>query len=115
MTHLFIHVGFAISTAVVPISVGTVMFLLGIATCTAGLAMLARVKCKRVTHHSSQPPPSVTDRYEMVNEVGRRAPPGEGVYAEVGKQVPQTDRHTNHYQELVLAMMERNEYATIKT
>ncbi len=96
----------------VPISIGTLMFLVGIATFITGVVML--VRAKRVQHHSSQPPPPGTDHYEMVDEGGKRAALGPGVYEEVDKQDTQTDRHTNHYQELDLAKMERSEYAFTK-
>ena len=96
----------------VPISAGALMFLVGIATFIAGVVML--VRAKRVLHHSSQPPPSETDHYEMVDEGGKRAPLGAGVYEEVDKQDTQTDGHTKHYQELDLAKMERREYASMK-
>ena len=105
-------VGPDIATAVVPMSVGTVMFLMGIATFIASVVML--VRAKRVLHHSSQTPPPGTDHYEMVDEGEKRAPLGTGVYEEVDKQDTQTDGHTKHYQELDLAKMERGEYATIK-
>ena len=88
------------------------MFLVGIATITAGVVML--VRAKRVLHHSSQPPPPGTDHYEMVDEGEKSAPPGPVVYNKVDKQDTQTDGHTKHYQELDLAKMERREYATIK-
>ena len=88
------------------------MFLVGIATFIAGVVML--VRAKRVLHHSSQPPPPGTDHYEMVDEGGKRAPLGAGVYEEVDKEATQTDGHTKHYQELDLAKMERREYASMK-
>ena len=88
------------------------MFLVGIATFIAGVVML--VRAKRVLHHSSQPPPSGTDHYEMVDEGVKRAPLGAGVYEEVDKQGIQTDGRTKHYQELDLAKMEECKYATIK-
>ena len=103
-----------ISPTVVPISIGTVMFFLGIATFTAGMLMLARVKSKVTRKHSSQPPPPGTDHYEMVDEEVKSAPPGPVVYEEVDKQDTQTDGHTKHYQELDLTKMERREYASIK-
>ena len=95
-----------------PISIGALMVLLGIATFIAGVVML--VRAKRVLHHSSQPPPPGTDHYEMVDEGEKRAPPGPVVYEEVDKQDTQTDGHTKHYQELDLAKMEGREYASIK-
>ena len=104
--------GPAIPTVVLPISIGTLMALVGIITFIAGVVML--VRAKRVLHHSSQPPPPGTDHYEMVDEGGKRAPLGAGVYEEVEKQDTQTDGHTKHYQELDLAKMERSEYASIK-
>ena len=88
------------------------MVLVGIATFTAGVVMLARAK--RVLHHSFQPPPPGTDHYEMVDEKVKSAPPGPVVYEEVDKQDTQTDGHTKHYQELDLAKMERREYDSIK-
>ena len=88
------------------------MFFVGIATFIAGVVMLVRTK--RVLHHSSQPPPPGTDHYDMVDEEGKRAPLGAGVYEEVDKQDTQTDGHTKHYQELDLARMEECKYATIK-
>ena len=93
-------------------SIGTLMFLVGIATFIAGVVML--VRAKRVLHHSSQPPPPGTDHYEMVDEGVKRAPLGAGVYEEVNKQDTQTDGRTKHYQELDLAKMEECKYATIK-
>ena len=97
---------------VVPISIGTLMFLVSIATFTAGVVML--VRAKRVLHHSSQPPPPGTDHYEIIDEGGKRAPLGAGVYEEVDKQDTQTDGHTKHYQELDTAKMEGREYASIR-
>ena len=96
----------------VPISVSTVVCLMGIATFIAGVVML--VRAKRVLHHSSQTPPPGTDHYEMVDEGEKRAPLGAGVYEEVDKQDTQTNGHTKHYQELELAKMEECKYATIK-
>ena len=96
---------------VVPISIGTLMVLVGIATFTAGVVML--VRAKRVLHHSFQPPSPGTDHYEMVDERVKSAPPGPVVYEEVDKQDTQTDGHTKHYQELDLAKMESREYASI--
>ena len=96
----------------VPISIGALMFLVGIATFIAGVVMLFRAK--GVLHHSSQPPSPGTDHYEMVNDRGKRASLGAGVYEEVDKQDTQTDGHTKHYQELDLAKMEGREYASIK-
>ena len=101
-----------ISPTVVPISIGALMALVGIATFVAGVVML--VRAKRVLHHSSQPPPHRTDHYEMVDEGVKSAPPGPVVYEEVDKQDTQTDGHTKHYHELDLAKMERREYASIK-
>ena len=86
---------------------------MGIATFIAGVVML--VRAKRVLHHSSQPPPPGTDHYEMVDEGGKRAPLGAGVYEEVDKLDTHTDGHTKHYQELDLAKTERREYASIKS
>ena len=102
----------SIPTAVVPISIGALMFLVGIATLIAGVVML--VRAKRVLHHSSQPPPPGADLYVMVDERRKRAPLSAGVYEEVDKQDIQTDGHSKHYQELDLAKMERREYASIK-
>ena len=95
-----------------PLSVSALMFLVGIATFIAGVVML--VRAKRVLHHFSQPPPPGTDHYEMVDEEGKRAPLGAGVYEEVDKQDTQTDGHTKHYQELDMEKMEKREYASIK-
>ena len=97
---------------VVPIPIGTVMFLVSIATFIASVVML--VRAKRVLHHSSQPPPPGTDHYEMVDEGGKRGPLGAGVYEEVDKQNTQTDRHTKQYQELDMAKVQGREYASIK-
>ena len=97
---------------VVPISIGGLLGLVGIATFIAGVVML--VRAKRVLHHSSQPPPPGTDHYEMMDEGEKKAPLGAVVYKEVDKQDTQTDGRTKHYQELDLAKMERREYATIK-
>ena len=96
----------------VPVSAGSLTCLVGIATFIAGVVML--VRAKRILHHSSQPPPPGTDHYDMVNEGGKRAPLGAGVYEVVDKQDTQKDGHTKHYQELDLAKMERREYASIK-
>ena len=101
-----------IPTVVLPISIGSLMFLVGIATFIAGVVML--IRAKRVLHHSSQPPLPGTDHYEMVDEGGKRAPLGAGVYEEVEKQNTQTDGHTKHYQELNLTKMVGREYASIK-
>ena len=97
---------------VVPVSAGALMFIVGIATFIAGVVML--VRAKRVLHHSFQSPPPGTDHYEMVDERGKRAPLGAGVYEEVYKQDIQTEGHTKNYQELEVAKMERREYASIK-
>ncbi len=104
--------GLAVTAAVVPISIGTLMFLVGIVTFIAGVVML--VRAKRVLHHTSQPPPLETDHYEMVDEGGKRAPLGAGVYNKVHRLDIQTDGHTKHYQELDMAKMEECKYATIK-
>ena len=53
-----------------------------------------------------------TSLHDMVDEGGKKAPLGAGVY-EVDMQDTQTDGHTKHYQELDLAK-EGSEYATIK-
>ena len=97
---------------VVPISVGALMALVGIATFIASVLML--VRAKRVLHHSSQLPPHGTDHYEVVDEGGKRAPLGAGVYEEVDKQDTQKDGHTKHYQELDMAKIEGREYASIR-
>ena len=97
---------------VVPISAGTLTFLVGIATFIAGVVIL--IRAKRVLHHSSQPPPPGSDHYEMVDEGVKRAPLGADVYKKVDRQDTQTDGHTKHYQELDLAKMEECKYATIK-
>ena len=112
---LFIYpatAGPAISTAVVPISIATLMLLVGIATFIAGVVML--VRAKRVLHHSSQPPPPGTDHYEMVDEGGKRAPLGARVYEEVDKLETHADKLTKHYQELDVTEMKECKYATIK-
>ena len=96
----------------VPVSAGALMFIVGIATFIAGVVML--VRAKRVLHHSSQTPLTGTDHYEMVDEAGKRAPLGAGVYNKVHRLDIQTDGHTKHYQELDPAKMERREYASIK-
>ena len=101
-----------IPSTVVPISISAIMLVVGIATFTAGVVML--VRAKRVLYHASQPPPSGTDHYEMVDDREKRAPPGAGVYEEVDKQDTQTDGRTKHYQELDLTKMERREYVFIK-
>ena len=88
------------------------MFLVSIATFIASVVML--VRAKRVLHHSSQPSPTETEHYEMVNDGGKRACLGAGVYEEVDKQDTQTDGHTKHYQELDLTKMEGREYVSIK-
>ena len=69
---------------VVPISIGTLMFLVSIATFIAGVVML--VRARRVLHHSSQAPLPGTDHYEMVDDGVKRARLGAGVYEEVDKQ-----------------------------
>ena len=100
-------------TTVVPIAIsfGTLMVLLGIATFTAGIVML--VKVKRVLDHSHKPPPLEVDHYEIVDEGKKSASLSAVVYEEVDKQDTQTDRHPNHYQELELTKMAGNEYASI--
>ena len=97
---------------VVPISIGALMVLLGIAIFIAGVVMLVRAKW--ILHHSSQPPPPGTNHHEMVDEGEKRAPPGPVIYEELDKQNTQTDGRTKHYQELDPAKMERREYASIK-
>ena len=101
-----------VPSMVVPISAGTLTFLVGIVTFIAGVVML--VRAKRVLHHSSQTPPPGTDHYDMVDEGGKRAALGAGVYEEVDKQDTQTDGHTKHYQELDATKMEKREYTFIK-
>ena len=108
----FSNVGMATSVIVAPLSISALMALVGIATFIAGVVML--VRAKRVLHHSFQPPPPGTDHYEMVDEGGKRATLGAGVYEEVDKQDTQTDEHTKQYQELDMAKIEGSEYATIK-
>ena len=78
LIHISSYIKTCHSTVVVPISVGTLMLLVGVATFIAGVVMLRRGK--RVLHHSSQPPPPGTDHYELVDG-GKRAPLGAGVYA----------------------------------
>ena len=97
---------------VIPVSVGTLMLLVSIATFIARVVML--VRAKRVLHLSSQPPPPGTDHYAMMDEGGKRAPLGAGVYKVVDKQDTQTDGHTKHYQALDLAKIEGGKDATIK-
>ncbi len=96
----------------VPITIGTLIFLAGIAAFIAGVVML--VRAKRVLHHSSQPPPPGTDHYEMVDEGGKRAPLGAWVYEVVDKLETQADELTKHHQELDLTKMKECKYATIK-
>ena len=96
----------------VPISIGTLMFLVGIAAFIA--SVLTLVRAKRVLNRSSQHPPPGTEHYEMANEGVKRSTPGAGVYEEVDKQDTQKDGHPKHYQELDVAKMERREYAFIK-
>ena len=108
----FSTVGIATSIIVAPLCISALMALVGIATFIVGVVML--VRAKTVLHHFSQPPPTGTDHYEMVDEGVKKAPLGAGVYEEVDKQDTQTDRLTKHYQELDLAKVERSEYATIK-
>ena len=109
---LTLYAAACISLMVVPIFIGTLMALLGIVTFIVGVVML--VRAKRALHHSSQPPPTGTVHYEMVDEGQKRAPLGSGVDEEVDKQDTQTDGHTKNYQELDLAKMEGREYASIK-
>ena len=109
---LNLYADVCISSMVVPISIGTLMFLMSIATFIAGVVML--VRAKKILHHSSQPPPPGTDQYEMVNDGGKRLTLGAGVYEEVDKQDTQTGGHTKHYQELDQAKMEGREYASIR-
>ena len=63
----------------------------------AAFSVVMLVRVKRVLHHSSQPPPTGTDHYEMVDEGGKNTPLGAGVYEAVDKQDTQTDGHTKHY------------------
>ena len=74
----------ATSFIVAPLSFSTLMVLASIVTFIAGVVML--VRAKRVLQHSSQPPPPGTDHYELVDEGGKRAPLGAGVYEVVDKQ-----------------------------
>ena len=108
----FSTVGMATSIIVALLSISALMVLVGIVTFIAGVVML--VRAKRVLHHSSQPPPPGTDHYEMVDEGGKRAPLGAGVYEEVDKQDTQTDELTKHYQAQDLAKMQECKCATIK-
>ena len=108
----FSTVEMATSIIVAPLSISALMALVGIVTFIVGVVML--VRAKRVLHHSSQPPTTGTDHYEMVDDGRKKAPLGTGVYEKVDKQDTQTDGHTKHYQELDLAKMERSEYAAIK-
>ena len=101
-----------VPSMVAAISVGALMALVGIITFVAGLVML--VRAKRVTHHSSQPPPSATNPYVTVDDRVKRARFAAGLYDMAYKQDTQTDGHTKHYQELDQAKMESKEYASIK-
>ena len=112
VTLFFSEVESCASIIVAPLSISALTFLVSIATFIAGVVML--VRAKRVLHHFSQPPPTRTDIYDMVDEGGKRAALGAGVYEEVDKQDTQTDGHTKNYQELDLAKLERREYASIK-
>ena len=97
-----------------PISIGALMVLVGIATFTAGGVMLVRANHRRVLDHSPKPPPPPpgTDHYEVVDEGKKSTPLGAGVYEEVDKQ--DTEGHNKHYQELDLMKMEGSEYASVK-
>ena len=108
----FSTVGLATSIIVAPLSISALMVLASIVTFIAGVVML--VRAKRVLHHSSQPPPSGTDHYEMMDEGGKRAPLGAKVYEVVDKLETQRDEDTKHYQELELAKMQECKYAAIK-
>ena len=112
MSLSFAKVESAASVIVAPLLISALTFLVAIATFIAGVVML--VRAKRVLHHSSQPPPSGTDHYDMVDEAVKRAPLGAGVYEEVDKQDTQTDGQTKHYQELDVAKIGGGDYATIK-
>ena len=74
----------------VPVSIGTLLFLLGIATFIVDVV----IRDKMVLHHPSQPPPPGTNRCEMVDEGEKREPLEAGIYEEVDKQDTQTDGHT---------------------
>ena len=89
---LFSEVESDASIIVAPLSISALTFLVSIATFIAGVVML--VRAKRVLHHSSQSPPTGTDIYDMVDEGGKRAALGAGVYEEIDKQDTQTDGHT---------------------
>ena len=88
------------------------MLLVGIATFIAGVVML--VRAKRVLHHSSQPPPTGTDLYDVVDERMKRSTLDAEVYMEVGKLDTQADGLTKHYQELDMTKMEKREYSSFK-
>ena len=93
-------------------SIGTVMFLLGVATFTAGVVMLVRAKCKRTLNHSLNIPPPGADHYEVVDgEKSAPKPLGTGGYEKVNKQ---TEGSNEHYQELDMAKMEECKYEAIK-
>ena len=94
-----------------PISIGVLMVLVGIAIFTAGVVMLVRVNHRRVLDYSPKPPPPGTDHYEVVDEEEKSTHLGAGVYEEVDKQ--DTEGHNKHYQELDLMKVERSEYASI--
>ena len=95
-----------------PISIGVLMVVVGIATFTAGVVMLVRANHRRVLDHSPKPPPPGTDHYEVVDEGKKSTPLGAGVYEEVDKQ--DTEGHNKHYQDLDLMKVERSEYASMK-
>ena len=101
-------------STVVPIAIsfGTLMVLLGIATFTAGVAML--VRAKRLLDHSHRSPPLGDGHYEIIDCEGKKsASLNAVVYEEVDKQDTWTDRHPNQYQDLELTKIAENEYASI--
>ena len=100
-------------STVLPISIGALMVLVGIATFTAGVVMLVRANHRRVLDHSPKPPPPGTDHYEVVDEGKKSTPLGAGIYEEVDKQ--DTEGHNKHYQELDLMKVEGSEYASVKS
>ena len=100
-------------STVLPISIGALMVLVGIAIFTAGVVMLVRANHRRVLDHSPKPPPPPgTDHYEVMDEEKKSTPLGAGVYEEVDKQ--DTEGHNKHYQELDLMKVEGSEYASMK-
>ena len=99
-------------STVLPISIGALLALVGIATFTAGVVMLVIANHRRVLDHSPKPPPPGTDHYEVVDEGKKSTPLGAGVYEEVDKW--DTEGNNKHYQELDLMKVEGSECASVK-